>query len=192
MNINQLRTPEGLNHYLNVVTNQLTVKVPDSMMKLFLWQKVKFDFLSHDEVNIDNVDIYEDNTFLRIKMEESNEVLNICYFHLSENFCKSKELLKSTYHDINTYIKIVVGKLKEMNSSTNNITLITTYKLSYNKEVKLHEFPNYIKYLYIVESPELKIKHYEIVHDEFTNEFMEGDILFKGLMDEAKKQIDLE
>ncbi len=41
MNINQLRTPEGLDHYLNVVLPTLPIKMPDNMLVLLLRNKTK-------------------------------------------------------------------------------------------------------------------------------------------------------
>jgi hypothetical protein len=182
MDVNRLRTPEGLDYYLNVEINTLKVKVPDFMMKIFLWQKVKFDFLSDEEVNFEESEVNENDTFLEIKVNGNNSSLVVCYFHISDSLHIESDFLKELNLNIVNYIKKIKGHIELNKLPVKAITLITTYKISDYNNIRLDNFPNDLSYAYITESPDILKKIYEISIDTETNEFMEGDRMLKGLL----------
>ena len=185
MNINQLRTPEGLNKYLNEVVKDLPVKLPDFMLKPLLWQKVKFDFLISDEP-IEN--LHEDNN-LQLLVIKSNEVttkLLIGYLHISDDLnINSTDVLNSIAQETNECVNTLNNLISKNNWTDCQIFIISTFKLSNYKELDLGLLPNYVKYLSLSEFADSKKKHYEVALDNETNTFMEGDIMLKALLKEG-------
>jgi hypothetical protein len=173
MNINELRTPEGLNRYLNHEINTLSQSLPDYMLKLLLWQKIKFDFLSSDDVVMK---LYEEdqNHLLVIKSDESNTNMLIGFLHISDDLHLN---LLDLSKDLSNKAKIIVKNLNNLiikNNWTNNqIFIISTYKISHFQNIKLNQFPSKVKYLFLTESPDDKKKFYEIALDNITNEYFE-------------------
>ena len=182
MDIYKLRTPQGLNQYLNQEIRTLAVKIPDYMMQIFLWQKVKFDFLANDEIA---KKLFEDNDkhLLAIETNEVTTKLLIGYLHIpddlhitSANYSiaisnKAKELVKAL-----TKISIDNGW------DDSQIFIISTFRLSSYNKIDLSQFPNMAKYFFLTDSPNQKDRFYELKIDKNTNEFMEGDILLNNIL----------
>jgi hypothetical protein len=182
MNINQLRTPEGLNNYLNEVVKTLAVKLPDFMLKMFLWQKVKFDFLNSNE-QIEN--LYEENEkhLLVIKTNEVNTKLLIGYLHIPDDLHHNTPNISNEIADKANKIVNVFNTLKTQNSwSDSQIFIISTFRISNYNKIDLSLLPNYVKYFFLTDSADYVPKYYEIAVDNATNEFMEGDLLLKDLL----------
>lgn len=186
MNINQLRTPEGLNKYLNEVVKDLPVKLPDFMLKPLLWQKVKFDFLiSNDPIE----NLHEDNN-LQLLVIKSNEVatkLLIGYLHISDDLnINSADVLNSIAQKTNESVNALNDLIAKNKWADCQIFIISTFKLSNYKKLDLSLLPNYVKYLSLSEFADAKKKYYEVALDNETNKFMEGDLMLKALLKEGE------
>lgn len=185
MNINQFRTPDGLNIYLNQVVKTLPEKLPDFMLKLLLWQKVKFDFLISDEP-IENLHENNERQLLVIKSSEVSTKLLIGYIHISDDLhITSSDFSSIIAKIINESVMIMNDLIAKNKWTDNQIFIISTFKLSNYKNLDLGLLPNYVKYLYLSEFADEKEKHYEIALDNETNKFMEGDIMLKALLKEG-------
>lgn len=187
MNINLLRTPEGLNKYLNEEVKTLSVKLPDFMLQMFLWQKVKNDFLITDE-KVEN--LFEDNNkhLLVIKTDEVATKLMIGYLHIQDDI----HISSSNYSTvISNKAKELVNELSSLTIKNkwndNQIFIISTFRLSSYDKIELEQFPNNAKYLYLTDLADQKDRYYEIALDKKTNEFMEGDIMLNYLLERGKK-----
>lgn len=181
MNINQLRTPEGLDHYLNVVLPTLPIKMPDNMLVLLLWQKIKNDFLISEEQIEKYLEDDNDHTLV-IDVNKSGTKFIIGYLHLQENLHTFTSHGDTIVEDANKFITDLkqLAKLKDWKKY--QIILITTYPLSWYKKIILEKLTNNVRYFFLTESPEIKAKCFQISVDTKTNEFMEGDILLKNLL----------
>ena len=178
MNINLLRTPEGLNQYLNEVVKTLPIKLPDIMLQKFLWQKVKNDFLITDE-KVEN--LFEDNSknLLVIKANEVDTKLMIGYLHIQEDLPFSSTIISNKAKELISELSNLAIKNKWNN---NQIFIISTFCLSSYDEIKLEQFSNKAKYLSLTSSPNQKDKFYEIALDKKTNEFMEGGFFLNRIL----------
>jgi hypothetical protein len=182
MDINKLRTPQGLNQYLNQEIRTLAVKVPDYLMQIFLWQKVKFDFLANDEIA---KKLFEDNDkhLLAIETNEVTTKLMIGYLHISDDIHinstnDSKVISDKAIEHVKGLTKISIDNKWD----DSQIFIISTFRLSSYNKIDLSQFPNNAKYFYLTDSPDQKDKFYELKIDKDTNDFMEGDILLKNLL----------
>ncbi|WP_075352533.1 hypothetical protein [Algoriphagus marinus] len=182
MDVNKLRTPEGLNQYLNKEIRTLPIKLPDFMLQIFLWQKVKFDFTYNEEI-AERLFEDKDKNILAIKTTEATTILLIGYLHIPDDL----------HIKTPSYSKIISDKAKELatelskvaiknNWKDSQIFIISTFRLSSYKKNDLSQFPNKAKYFYLVNSADDRDKFYNLAKDTETNEFMESDILLKSLL----------
>lgn len=181
MNINQLRTPEGLEHYLNEVLPTLPVKMPDTMLVLLLWQKIKNDFLISDEKIEKYLEDDNDHTLV-IDVNNTGTKIIIGYLHLQENLHTFSSHGASIVKDANDFINDLKHLAAQNNWRNYQIVLVTTYPLSWYKQIVLEKLPNNVRYFFLTESPETKARRFQIAVDTKTNEFMDGDILLKNIL----------
>ena len=182
MNINQLRTPEGLNHYLNVVLGTLPTKLPDAMLQTLLWQKIKNDFILGEE-KIKQLYVDDNDNVFGIEINDLNHQFIIGYLHLPND-------IHIKYDDYcekitNTAIEFVsdLKNLSLKNNWTNyKLFIVTTYRLSHYPKIRLEKFSNDAKYMYLTDSPESKNTKFQIALDTEMTEYIEGDILLKKLL----------
>jgi len=185
MNINQFRTPEGLNKYLNEVVKDLPEKLPDFMLKLLLWQKLKFDFLISDEP-IENLHEDNDRQLLVFKSNLVATKLIIGYIHIADDLnINSIDFTSSIAQKINESVKAINDLIAKNKWADSQIFIISTFKLNNFKNLDLGSLPNYVKYLSLSEFVDEKRKHYEVALDNETNMFMEGDVMLKALLKEG-------
>lgn len=187
MNINVLRTPEGLNKYLNEIIKTLPVKIPDRMLQMFLWQKIKFDFLFDDDLKENKFEDNEKQLFV-IKTEGSSINLMIGYLHIPDDLHINNPNYSTIISKKANQIANDLTRLSfEHQWNNNQIFIISTFRLSSYKKIDLTNFPNSAKYFYLTDNADQNEKYYELGKDDKTNEFMEGDEMLKELLKRGKR-----
>jgi hypothetical protein len=187
MKLTQLKTPEVLNKYLNEEIRTLPEKLPDFMLQMFLWQKIKNDFLVTEE-KVEKLFEDIDKYLLVIKTAGVATNLMIGYLHIPDDLhISSKDyssLLSKKAKEIVSELLSLANKYKWTDYQ---LFIISTFRLSSYGKIELEQFPNQAKYLSLTNSADKKEKYYEIALDNETNEFMEGDIMLKNILNRGKK-----
>lgn len=183
MNIFHLKNPEALNHYLNVELKTLPVRPPDFMLKMFLWQKVKNDFLVNDE-QIEKIVVDDNNNILGINVHDIPITSVIGYLHMDESCLQNSHVTRtSLISSITKFGKKLENLAEEKQLANYQLFLITTFQVSETVQGNYDNLPNNIKFMYLSPVVEPMEIHYEMALDTPLNDYIEGDAMLKGLLD---------
>jgi hypothetical protein len=167
------RNREEHENYINSILNQQKDTLPDKLLHLFLWQKIKLIFQYDDSV----IEKYVDNEDNIIILKDENGIMIIGYLQIDK-----KWNLQSS-HDSNIIINSLIdfisdiGKLAlEKEISSYRFIIVTTFKLSNFQSSIFSKLAKDVSYFYLAEFDANNKLHLDLNKDEEIIELIDSDI----------------
>lgn len=181
------KSREEHENYIDSILNQQKNTLPDKLLHVFLWQKIKFIF-QYDESVIEQ---YIDNHDNIIILKDEYGIMIIGYLQIDKKWdSKSSHDSDIIINTLNDFILDIGNLAKEKEILKYRFIIVSTYKLSDFQSTIFSKLSKDVSYFYLAEIDSNNNLVLDLNRDEEIIELIDLDINIDGFINYMKKNIE--